>query len=245
VATGAAVVAALILPFLALPAPASLPYLGTSAVLQVVYFALVAAAYRAADMSFAYPLMRGTAPLIVAAASGVLLGEVLSARALVGVALICGSVLTSTWLSRRGGSSFAPAALALTNAVVIAAYTLVDGIGARLSGGAVIAYTLWLSLLTGPPLIAFAAWRDAGALLATLKARWWVALGGGLATLGSYGLALFAMTLAPVATVAALRETSILFGMLIAGLLLKERVGPARIAVGIAIALGAAMLRLA
>jgi drug/metabolite transporter (DMT)-like permease len=244
VATGAGAIAAALLPFLDMPARASLPHLGISAVLQVVYFVLVAAAYRAADMSYAYPLMRGTAPLLVAVLSGVVLGEVLTPGAWAGVALICGSVLALTLLNRRAGGNLLATAFALGNATVIAAYTLVDGAGARLSGQ-VASYTLWLSLLTAPPLLGWAAWRHGPALLPYLRARWWVGLGGGAATLGSYGLALWAMTRAPVAATAALRETSILFGMVIAALILKERVGPARLAAGAAIALGAATLRLA
>jgi drug/metabolite transporter (DMT)-like permease len=243
VATGAGVIAAAFLPMLPQPAAESLPYLGVSAVLQVIYFALLAATYRIVDLSLAYPLMRGAPPLIVAAASGALIGEVLSARAFLGVALISGSVLALALLTRRTGAGLKPVGLALANAVVIAGYTLVDGIGARLSG-AVASYTLWLSLLTAPPLLVLAARRNAHGLAQALRARWWVALCGGLATLGSYGLALWAMTRAPIATTAALRETSILFGMLIAAVALKEPVGPARIAVGIAIAAGAAMLRL-
>lgn len=242
--TGAGAIAAALLPFLAMPARASLPHLGVSAVLQVVYFVLVAAAYRAADMSYAYPLMRGTAPLIVAVLSGVVLGEVLTPGAWAGVALICGSVLALTLLNRRAGGNLLATAFALGNATVIAAYTLVDGAGARLSGQ-VASYTLWLSLLTAPPLLGWAAWRHGPALLPYLRARWWVGLGAGAATLGSYGLAHWAMTRAPVAATAALRETSILFGMVIAALVLKERVGPARLAAGAAIALGAATLRLA
>lgn len=244
VAAGAGLIAALVLPFLGVPAPASLPYLGASAVLQILYFGLVAAAYRTADMSYAYPLMRGTAPLLVAGASGFLLGEVLTPRAWLGVILICGSVLALTWANRRSGASFVPTAFALGNAAVIAGYTLVDGIGARLSGQ-IVAYTLWLSLLTAPPLVAVALWRDRRTFLAYGRARWWVGIGGGVATLGSYGLALWAMTRAPIAATAALRETSILFGMLIAALVLKERVGLGRVAAGAIIALGAATLRLA
>jgi drug/metabolite transporter (DMT)-like permease len=243
VAGGAGVIAAAGLPFLPLPAPESIPYLLTSSVLQLIYFLLVAAAYRTGDMSYAYPLMRGTAVLLVACASSLLIGEHLTGRAWIGILSISAGVLALTLLYRRSAPSLAPTALALGNAAIIASYTLVDGIGARLSGQSV-AYTLWLSLLTAVPLLAWTAWNRPAAFAGYFKIRWMVGLGGGFCTLASYGLALWAMTRAPVATTAALRETSILFGMLISAGFLKERVGLPRMAAGIVIALGAAALRL-
>jgi drug/metabolite transporter (DMT)-like permease len=243
VAAGAGLIAAVALPFLPSPAPESLPYLVASSALQIVYFVLVAAAYRTADMSYAYPLMRGTAPLIVAAASGALIGESLSGRAWIGVLVICSGVLALTLVYRRSTPSLVPTAFALCNAMVIASYTLVDGIGARLSGHT-FAYTLWLSLLTAIPLLAWTGWRRRAAFVSYSGTRWLVGLAGGFCTVGSYGLALWAMTRAPIAATAALRETSILFGMLISVIVLKERVGSARLAAGAFIALGAAILRL-
>ena len=242
VATGAGLIAAVTLPFLALPARDSLPYLATSSVLQIVYFLLVAAAYRTADMSYAYPLMRGTPPLLVAAASGALAGEALGTMGWLGVALICSGVLALALDYRRSGPSLVPTAFALGNAAVIAGYTLVDGLGARLSGHTV-AYTLWLSLLTGIPLLAWTLWARRDGFMTYARARWPVALVGGICTLGSYGLALWAMTRAPIAAVAALRETSIVFGMAISALVLGERVGLSRLAAGAVIALGAVTLR--
>jgi drug/metabolite transporter (DMT)-like permease len=243
VATGAGLIAAAALPFLPSPAPESIPYLVTSSTLQIAYFLLVAAAYRTADMSYAYPLMRGTAPLIVAAASGALIGESLSGRAWLGVLVICSGVLALTLVYRRSARSLVPTGFALGNALVIASYTLVDGVGARLSGQTV-AYTLWLSLLTAIPLLAWTGWRHRVAFVSYSRARWPVGLAGGLCTLASYGLALWAMARAPIAATAALRETSILFGMLISVVMLKERVGFARLAAGAVIASGAAILRL-
>jgi drug/metabolite transporter (DMT)-like permease len=136
-------------------------------------------------------------------------------------------------------------ALALLNAVVIAGYTLIDGLGVRHSG-APAAYTLWIFLVTGVPL---AAWRVRArgrpALAQYVRRNWHFGLIGGVGTVASYGLALWAMTIAPIAVVAALRETSILFGVIISGLLLKEHVGLVRFAAACTIVLGAAVLRLA
>ncbi|WP_247886903.1 DMT family transporter [Azospirillum sp. SYSU D00513] len=244
VSGGSALISAAAIPFLPIPAADSLPYLACSAALQVFYCLLLAAAYRTGDMSHAYPLMRGTAPLIVAVASGGLLGETLSAAGWAGTLLICGGVLTLALARRGGGAPAASTGFALVNAVLIAGYTVIDGKGVRLSG-APVAYVLWLNLCSGLALAAWALWRHPRSLSRHAASRWRVGLGGGFCTLASYGLALWAMTLAPIATVAALRETSILFGMALAALVIKERVGPARLASGVVIALGAATLRLA
>jgi drug/metabolite transporter (DMT)-like permease len=242
VVLGAGVVALCTLPFLPFPAPQSWPFLLTSVVLQTLYFALVAATYKAADMSQAYPLMRGLAPMIVAAVGIFTLHEVPSPLAWAGVALISAGVLSLAFRGRTTGSR--GITLALCNAVVIAAYTLVDGTGVRLSDSPA-AYALTLSLLTAVP---FTLWflvrRRAGFLLA-LRQRWYLGIAGGMATVSSYGLALWAMTEAPVALVAALRETSIAFGTLIAFFVLRERIGPLRLAATGTIVAGAIVLRLA
>lgn len=241
VASAAAAIAALGLPFLPMPAPASWPWIGASVVLQVVYWAGLGLAYRFADMSRAYPLMRGTAPLLVAMVSITMFGDHLSLAAWVGV---CCVTLGVAVITVSGGGIGRGAGVALATAVVIAAYTIVDGIGVRRSGSAA-AYTLWIFLLTAVPLLGRALLADRRAFLVYARRNLGIGLFGGVCTLASYGVALWAMTLAPVAVVAALRETSILFGTAIAALVLKERVGRARIAAVTIIALGAAALRLA
>lgn len=242
VASMAGALAALALPFLQPPAAASWPFIAASFVCQILYYVLLANAYRFADMSRAYPLMRGTAPLLVATLSATIVGETLSATAWLGLGLIsCGIIGLAA--SPRGGASLEGIGFALGNAMVIAAYTLIDGLGVRRSG-APLAYTMWVFLLPALPL--------AGWALATKKAafgRFAVrhlrrGLIGGAATLTAYGLALWAMTMAPVAIVAALRETSILFATAISALVLKERVSPARWAIVCVIAAGVVVLRL-
>lgn len=245
VITAAGIIALICLPFLPAPAPASWPFLAVSSVLQIGYLALVAAAYRAGDMSQAYPIMRGTAPLFVAIASGPLIGEVLAAEKWAGIALICCGVLVLALESRRrAGANPATTVLALVNAMVIASYTLVDGLGVRLSG-APAAYALWGGLLNAIPLFVWTIFMRPGELWPHFIKRKRLAMVGSVGTLGSYGLALWAMTLAPVAAVAALRETSILFAIAISAFILKERVGPKRLAAVALIAAGAAVMRLA
>jgi drug/metabolite transporter (DMT)-like permease len=243
VALGAAVVALPFLPFMPLPRAEAWPYILVSALFQFAYFQLVAAAYRAGDIGLVYPLMRGTAPLIVAATSSIVVGEHLTGGTLAGILTISAGVLTLAFESRKGGKH--AVMLALLNACVIASYTFVDGIGARVSGNA-ISYTLWMAPL--PPVLLF-AWafisRGIRPVLRHVYHHWWRGLIGGGGSLGAYGLALWAMTKAPVATVAALRETAILFAVVISVVFLKERVSIWRVAAACVIALGALLLRLA
>ncbi len=238
----AAVIAIVSLPFLPQPAPTSWPFIAGSTTLQVAYFLLVAHAYRIADMSQTYPLMRGTAPLLVAVASAIFLREPLGLFAWVGIGVISAGILSMAAGVKPGQGK--GIALALVNAVVIAGYTLIDGEGVRRSG-APAAYTLWIYLITGGP---FAIWvfsirRES--FRRYLKENWRQGIVGGFGTVGSYGLALWAMTVAPIAVVAALRETSTLFGAAISGLVLGEKLTPIRIAGVLIIAAGAIVLRLA
>lgn len=238
-----ALIAAGTLPFLPQPAPESWPFLATTMVLQIVYFSLVASAYAAADMSQVYPLMRGLAPLLVAAVGTVLLGENPGVVGWLGIGLVCGGVLSLALRGRAAGNGRG-IALALANAVVIASYTLVDGTGARLSG-APLSYTLWLNVLAGFPFLLWALSRQRATFGAHVRRYWHLGIVGAIANIASYGLALWAMTQAPIAIVAALRETSILFGTVIAVLLLREKVDGMRLVATGIIAAGAVALRLA
>jgi drug/metabolite transporter (DMT)-like permease len=241
VTLGAALLGALTLVFLPAPSPASWPYLAASSLLQVAYYLLLAATYRDADISHAYPLMRGTAPVLVALLNSG--NEALQLAHMAAIALVCAGGAVICLGSRALASSRRTLLLALLTALVIGSYTLVDGLGVRRSG-APAAYTAWLFVLTGLGVVLACRGR-VKQLAAYLAAKPLLALGGGLANAGSYGIALWAMTLAPIAVVAALRETSIVFAALIAASILREPVGPARVAGAVLIAGGAVVLRLA
>ncbi len=240
---GGSVLALLALPLLPAPAPASWPFIATSSLLQVGYFALISAAYRSGEVSLAYPLMRGTAPLLLALMSSVVLGETLSARAACGVVIICTGVLTMALAHRRSQADWRTICFALMNAVVIAAYTLVDGVGVRRSHNA-LAYTLAIFLASCVLFVPWVAWRHSSALATAVRRHWHLGLAGGACITLSYALALWAMTRGPIAPVAALRETSILFGLLLARIVLHERPSRARMAAGLLILAGAGALRL-
>ena len=243
VSLGGGMVGLAFLAFVPLPHPDAWPFILTSAVLQFAYFQLVAAAYRAGDIGLVYPLMRGAAPLLVATTSGFILGEHLTPDAMAGVLVISAGVLTLAFESRHG--SRRAIVYALANAAVIATYTFVDGAGARVSGNAV-SYTLWMSLL--PPVLLF-GWailrRGSRPVWNHVRQNWARGLFGGAGSIASYGLALWAMTKAPVATVAALRETAILFALLISVFILKEKASIWRYIAGAVIAAGVLVLKLA
>lgn len=237
----ASLIALAIVPFLELPARESWPFIGASVILQVLYFVLVASTYRIADMSQTYPIMRGTAPLLVAASSVFLLSESLPPFAWVGIAVISLGILSMAVAPSAGQKK--GLILALINAAVIASYTLIDGLGVRKSG-APAAYTLWIFLLTGIPLATWAIATRRHEFQRYLVRHWRPGIVGGVGTIASYGLALWAMTAAPIATVSALRETSILFGVVISALILKEHLTRVRIVAACIIAAGAMVLRL-
>jgi len=249
VVAGGALASALLLPFLAAPAPASWPFIAASSLAQTVYYLLLIATYQHADMSHAYPLMRGTAPLLVAVFNGILTGEQLSGPQWLAVCLICGGVLAMLLAARTPSAQQMQGqrratVFALATACVIALYTIIDGAGVRRSG-APAAYTMWIFLLTGMAVPVWAARGRMRALAALARARPLLLPVGGASTLASYGIALWAMTLAPVAAIAALRETSILFATAIAAMFLRERVGRWRLLAAGLIACGAMLMRLA
>src|SRR5258706_14507832 len=155
VGSGAALVAAATLPFLPLPAIESWPSLAISVILELAYYSLVAAAYRTGDLSYVYPIMRGSAPLLTGLVAGFFVAEHLTRGGWAGVVLISAGILllaASQW--RVGRLHAASTWFALANAVVISTYTLVDGLGARLSGDS-FSYVGWLTALTGVALVAF------------------------------------------------------------------------------------------
>lgn len=226
--TGAGAIAAAVLPFVPAPAEASRPFLVTSVAIHCLYFSLVAVAYRTGELSFAYPIMRGSAPLFTAILTAVILGEPIGGGGWIGILLLCAGIL---WLARDGWRSANnqkhALAFALLNAAVIVAYTIVDGLGARASMNAW-SYVLWLFFLNMFPLLAIGLASNARAVLSMPVKGWVKGCLGGLCSVCAYGLALWAMTQAPIALVAALRETSVLIGTALGALLLKERFGLGR-----------------
>ncbi|HWA37975.1 MAG TPA: DMT family transporter [Burkholderiales bacterium] len=224
-----------------LPAPslASLPWIAGSMAVHVLYYRFLAGAYRWGDLSYTYPVMRGGGPMLVALASTLLFAEALAAQHWAGVLIICGGVLALA----HGAHDPRATAFAAANAVVIAAYTLIDATGARASD-APLSYALWLCAGNGLVNAAIGFAQRGAELPAYVRARWLRALLGGACSMASYAIALWAMTRAPVALVAVLRETSVIFAALLGALFLRERMTRRRLVATGAVLAGLVVLKL-
>jgi drug/metabolite transporter (DMT)-like permease len=245
ISIGAAVVAAALLPVVGLPAGAAWPWCAASVLIHLVYFAALIESYRAGDMGQVYPIARGSAPLMTAIVTTTLVGERLGLASWGGIILLVAGVML---LSLRGGRDLTrldrkAVGFALFTAVTICAYSVVDGVGARHAGSAN-AYSVALFVGIGPVMVIYALARRGREVIPAMRRHWRLGLAGGTLQLGSYGIAIWAMTVAPIAIVAALRETSVLFGALIAIMFLKEPLRAGRVAAALMIVAGLTLIRL-
>jgi len=231
------------LSFVAPPAPAVWPYIAASIVIHIAYYVALVGAYRAGDLSHGYPLMRGIAPIITSLCAVAWLGEAPRPLVWVGIALICGGVLSLGLAGFHWRESRVSTTWALTNALIIAAYTLVDAAGvrtARTPG----TYVVWLFVLDALPFPLFILLLKRREMVSYASRFWLRGLIGGALSAGAYGVVLWAMTRAPVAAVAALRETSVIFAALIGAWLLKEGHIARRLAGAAIVAAGVIALKL-
>jgi drug/metabolite transporter (DMT)-like permease len=236
-------IALLLLPFFDPPARAAWPWILAGSALHSGYKLALIQAYKHGDLSQVYPLARGTAPLIVAAGGALLIGEAMSPLGLAAVASIAAGIILTALGGKKGeGLSRAGLGFALLTACFTASYTMADGVGARLAG-TVSGFTLWMFLLDGLVMLAWGLFTRGTSAIVALLPAWRGGVAAGAMSLGSYWIAIWAFTRAPLALVAALRETSILFAMLIAFVLLKERIGPIRLAAASLILLGIVLMR--
>jgi len=239
VAIGSGLVALLVAPWLPQPSVQSLPWLAASALVHILYFILLAGAYRWGELSYAYPVMRGGGPMIVALAGGLAFGEILATRQWASIALICAGILALAAGSHDRRATY----FAVGNAAVIAAYTLIDAQGARVSG-APVSYTLWFFAVNGIVIGGMGLLQRGRELPAYYRRNWLLASLGGLFAVASYSIALWAMTRAPVALVAVLRETSVIFAALFGALFLGEKFTRRRLVATGAVLAGLVTLRL-
>lgn len=243
VTVGVATVGAAGIALLPAPAAASWPFLIASVALHLAYYELLVLAYRGGDLSLMYPVMRGSAPAVTAVMAAAILGEQPAWGGWAGILLVSsGVLLLAVDAPRSGARRLQPLLFALLNAGVIVAYSLVDATGARRSGHA-LGYTTWMLTISCVLFSALALPGRRARVAAELRRHFGKALLGGVCTIGAYGLALWAMTRAPVAPVAALRETSIVFSALLAATVLKERISPLRwVSIGV-VTLGAVAIK--
>jgi drug/metabolite transporter (DMT)-like permease len=220
------------------------PWLLASLALHLGYYGTLTEAYRRADMSQVYPVARGGAPLLTAVASVTILQEPVGLLPSLGVAVLAGGVILMSLRGRRIGTAFDPVAVAfaLATALVICGYTLVDGMGARTAGDPH-AYAAALFVLSGVPLPLVALWKRGLSGVKPALGFMLPGAAGGALSLGAYWIAIWAMTVAPIALVAALRESSVLFAALIAVVALKEPIAPVRVLAAALILAGLVLIR--
>lgn len=241
----AGVIALSTLPFVAFPAAAAWPWIVLSALLHIGYNTFLSRAYQYGDLGQVYPITRGSSPLIVAGLSLLFLDDALSPGQVLGLLTLVGGI----WLMAvRGGSRKSPLngpllVSALLTAGFIAGYTLSDATGARLNQDA-LSYSMWLFAVNGLVMAAVITLRRGPRVFLQLGPHWRGGLGGGALSLLAYSLVIWAMTLAPVALVSALRETSVVFALLIGYLLLKEPLPPLRVVACLVILCGVALMKL-
>lgn len=214
--------ALLAIPFAEMPKIAAWPYLLATMLLHTGYQWFLLNAYRVGDLSQVYPLARGVAPLLVTLVSLSVLGVILSAPELLAVALIGCGIISLALLKSNGLFNHKAALLALTTGGFIAGYSLVDGLGARVAGNA-LGYYIVGSCMNAVLWAAYVVLKRPGLLPQLFTQEWKLTLFGGGASFAAYALVVWAFTLAPIALVTALRETSIVFAMLLGVLLLGER----------------------
>jgi drug/metabolite transporter (DMT)-like permease len=248
IALGAGAVALVFVPLAGIPAPASWPWLIASIIIHLFYFAGLIESYRAGDLGQVYPIARGSAPLMTGVVTTFYVGEQLGMYGWGGIMLLALGVLL---LSLRGGRDIATldkraVGAALFTAVTICLYSVIDGIGARAAGpGLANAYSCLLFVGIAPVVLGYALARRGWAVIPAMAPHWKIGLGGGVMAVISYSIAIWAMTVAPIAIIAALRETSVLFGALIAVLFLGEPLRAARVIAALMIVAGLVLLRLA
>lgn len=233
-----------LLPIVAPPAPQSWGFLLLSAALHVGYFFFLLQAYRVGDLSHVYPVARGTAPLLVAAGAALVASESLGAPALVGLCIASGAIAS---FALDGGRTKLrdprPILYGLGTALFISAYTINDGLGVRLSGSP-LGYIAWLFFIDGFPLVFYAVATRRDRILPYLRANWRFGLVGGTMCACAYGLVIWALGQGFMAGVSALRETGVVFAVLIGSRLLNEPFGRKRLVAAALVAFGLALLHL-
>ena len=230
------------------PATASWPYIAASVATHVAYYYLMINAYRTGELSLVYPLMRGVAPLLTGVIAIFWMGELPGTAGWVGMALISLGVFALAFRPTALGGALhghgRAVAFALANAGVIALYTIIDGSGARVAGNAW-SYIVWLFVLDALPFTVYMLVTRGSKFMQEIASRSRRGLIGGGLSAGAYAISVWAMTKAPVALVASLRETSVLFATLIGARLLKEHLTPRRWAGVGAVVLGVVALKAA
>lgn len=240
-----AAAATLIVVFAPLPARPAWPYLVVSGLVHIGYNVSLVRSYGRGDLAQAYPISRGSSPLLVTLGAALFAHEAIGLTHALGIAMISGGIIALAFQGRH--VSRAAALAALTTGVTIALYTVIDGIGVRLSDGQSLAYTAWMFLFYWLMPVLFIVRRGLSALwmpLHATPAAVGSSLGGGLVSIAAYGIVIWAMQSGAMGAVSALRETSVVFAALIARMFLRETVSAKRWLACVIVAAGTVCLGL-
>jgi len=240
-----AAVSTLVILFTPLPASAAWPYIVASGIVHIVYNVTLVRSYRRNDLAQAYPIARGSSPLLVTLGAALFAHEVIRPSQVLGILMISGGIIAIAL--ERFHVSRAGLRAALTTGATIAVYTVIDSIGVRLSGGEALAYTACMFLFYWLMPLLFVALRGVTALWPPVRSAP-VAIGsslvGGLVSIAAYGIVIWALQSGATGTVSALRETSVVFAVLIGRMFLREEVSGKRWAACMVVAAGAVCLGL-
>ncbi len=239
-----------VVPFVPMIHPEAWKFLFGSVAIHMLYYFFLLKAYSYGDLSHTYPIARGLGPLLVALVSGRIIGEHLRTQDIGGVVLLSLGLVALAMPLRNvvpkpGGRHGLATLFAVLTGVTIAGYIIADGLGVRAAGPTVehrISYIAWLCVLEGPWLLVLAAYKRPHTVWAHLSQTWYRGVIGGVVANVGYGIAIYALVLGPMAHVAALRETSVLFGALIGTLLLGEPFGLRRVAAAAVIVIGLVLM---
>ncbi|WP_213781322.1 DMT family transporter [Caballeronia sp. dw_276] len=227
------------------PTRSAWPYIVASGLTHIVYNMSLVRAYRRSDLGEAYPIARGSSPLLVTLGAALFAHEAIGPLHALGIVMISGGIIA---LALEGGNvSRAGALAALTTGATIALYTVIDGIGVRLSSGEALTYTAWMFLFYWLMPVLFIATRGAAALWTPVRnapVAVGSSLAGGLVSIGAYGIVIWAMQSGAMGAVSALRETSVVFAVLIGRVFLREAVSARRWMACLIVAAGAVCLGL-
>ena len=241
----AGLLSALFLPFVGVPAKASWPYLLLSIAIHSAYYFSLVSAYNHGDLSHVYPLARGSAPMIVLLGGILFANEIPTTNQWLGVLIVSAGIISLAF--ERGFAFDHSHSQALVYALLtgfsIAAYTLTDGIGVRLSGDA-LAYIFWLFALEFFPLFFYTLYKRPGQVMPFLKLNWRFCLAGGVASAAAYGIVIYALGHGFMAGISALRETSVVMATFIGIFIFKEKNATRRIVAGIVVTLGVVLMNL-
>ena len=230
-----------LLPF---PLEASWPFLLASMVIHTVYYVTLSMSYHSGDLSQVYPLFRGLAPVLVVLGAAVLAGEYLPPGAIFGIGLVSAGLISLTFAGGTFGKIPRPAlGWGLATSVLIAAYTVADGMGVRAAGNA-FSYIAWLFVLEPIPIGSWLLLRDRAGWFGYLRAKPGKIAAGAAAAACAYAMVIYAMGLAPMAMVSSLRETSVIFAALIGTLLFHEPFGRQRIIAAVLVCIGVALIKI-